>query len=630
MAFRSVPVRKEGWDGRVGDTLTPRERQVVNAFVDAVRGISGRVDGELVRQLIRSGVEPALAALGLGSFVADLAPMVAALSAEVAAGGTAAVGALPKGVVGTYRFDVKDPRAIAWAETRAGTLIREVTDDQRIVLRDVLGQSVREGWTTDETAAALRQRVGLHQRWASAVGTARETELARLLRTGMSATTASAKADAFAARYHERLLRARAKNIARTEIQTAANQGRWLSWAQGVEGGYVAPGTKKRWQTGPLVVGPGRKQVCDLCAPLREEVVAWDQPFSNGVMMPPAHPSCRCTAVLVPVSIDEVRQRLADDNARRAQQTPPTEPAALPAADVGPSRAESRAASRAARRQRTEDAAARFGVTPEQVEAHLPAVKDLRRRLYADAARTQREAFEQLDALDAIRLKRPPRGARSAQYDWMERLHPDERARLARWWTDAPGSEIDNVADSLRSRLPDLLDLSDDEVIEDVWLRLNRQVDAAGALRRGRLPIESRYSGSVDVDDLVPNLRAEGYDPLLLLADDVEVAAAHIAEVAARQYADAASRALGSATTPIHGPSPYRMGFQTWEEEVRELELKRGAEGWARADRERYGELVPFDLDYGDTSYEELYARIVETARVAGEEVPAYAVIPWA
>ena len=44
---------------------------------------------------------------------------------------------------------------------------------------------------------------------------------------------------------------------------------------------------------------------------------------------------------------------------------------------------------------------------------------------------------------------------------------------------------------------------------------------------------------------------------------------------------------------------------------------------------ERLAELVPDLLDDPGTSYEELYARIVTTARRAGADVADYARVPW-
>jgi hypothetical protein len=286
----------------------------VQAFVQAASILSGNVDLGLVRQLISAGFDAILGSLDQPSFVQALQPMVDALSSEVVAGGTAAHSEFPDSVRASYSFDKVDPRAVAWAQTRSGELIAQLTDEQRAVVRDVLARSVENGSTAVQTANDLKSVIGLNDKWAQAVANTRAKEYARLIKQGVSPAIAETQANAAALRHRETLIKARATNIARTEIQTAQNQGRYLSWAQGIEGGYIAPTAQKRWQTGPLVTaGPNRVQVCPVCAPLAGEVKAWSEPFSNGVLMPPAHPSCRCTAVLVPKSIDQVKALLSNE-----------------------------------------------------------------------------------------------------------------------------------------------------------------------------------------------------------------------------------------------------------------------------------------------------------------------------
>lgn len=290
--------------------MTARERQIVQAFIAAASALETSVDSALIQQLIRQGSASALDTLDTAGFISALEPMVQAIQAEVAAGGLLGIGELPSTISGAYRFDVLDPRAIAWAEARAGQLITQVTDEQRLLLNRTLARSIENGWTVAQTTQDLRQVIGLHDAWANAVSTSWDREYARLLSTGMSEALARQQANAFAERYRNRLLDARAKNIARTEILTASNQGRWLSWAQGVEGGYISKYAVKEWTTGPLVTRPGKRQVCELCSGVRGETRFWNEEFSIGVTIPPAHPSCRCTAVLVPASIKDVQSRL--------------------------------------------------------------------------------------------------------------------------------------------------------------------------------------------------------------------------------------------------------------------------------------------------------------------------------
>lgn len=255
--------------------------------------------------------------LPLGDLAVRLAPVAEAIQSEVIAGGALGIADLPDGIKGTFRFDARDPRAMAWAQARGGALIRDLSDGARMQARSVIAQSVENGWTTAETADELQRTIGLHDRWARAVSNAWPREYDRLLSSGLSEAEAKRRATEFTDRYRQRLIRARAENIARTEVMQASNQGRWLSWAQGVEGGYVTSTAKKKWLTGPLVTRtPSRKQVCDVCRGLRDEVVPWDKPFSNGQMMPPAHPSCRCTAALVPPSEEEIDALLQADDER--------------------------------------------------------------------------------------------------------------------------------------------------------------------------------------------------------------------------------------------------------------------------------------------------------------------------
>jgi len=83
----------------------------------------------------------------------------------------------------------------------------------------------------------------------------------------------------------------RINTIARTEVMRAANYGRYSAWKRsGVVKG-------KEWVTA------WDDRTCDICMGLDGERRKLDDVFSIGVMMPPAHPNCRCTAV--PILMDE-------------------------------------------------------------------------------------------------------------------------------------------------------------------------------------------------------------------------------------------------------------------------------------------------------------------------------------
>jgi len=206
------------------------------------------------------------------------------------------------------QFFIKEPvdrmfrfvsqRATDYATTRSATLVRQIDESNRLAIREVITRAFTEPRTVDETARTLRHIVGLHPRWARAVERFNEKNLVRLVREGMSSRQAQATADRMTERYRKKLIRRRAEMIARTEIQQAQNYARQTSWEATESLGLVDPRSEKEWRTALATSRYGPP--CDECAPLNGTRVPWNGVFDNGRSMPPAHPNCRCTAVLIP------------------------------------------------------------------------------------------------------------------------------------------------------------------------------------------------------------------------------------------------------------------------------------------------------------------------------------------
>jgi hypothetical protein len=190
-----------------------------------------------------------------------------------------------------------DPRAVEYARMRAADLVTSIDDANRLAIRYIITDSVAQGRTALETAALLEKVIGLHPRWARAVVNFDRNTYQSLLSQGMKGPAARSQTDALAARYRDTLIRRRAEMIARTEIQTAQNMARQSAWDAGFRTGYVDPASTKRWMVAPS--GSRRGAPCDVCAGLNKMEVQWNQAFPTGHIMPPAHPHCRCTAVLV-------------------------------------------------------------------------------------------------------------------------------------------------------------------------------------------------------------------------------------------------------------------------------------------------------------------------------------------
>ena len=290
--------------------LTAREREIYDSVQAAVAALTRGADTAFVRRLVIEGVERVVNGISATQFVSELEPMVRALTAEVGSAGSIHTRNLPNQIGASMRFDYLDPRAVQWANQRAGQLITSLVDEQREMLRDIISEGVSEQLTVDEIGRNVRDVIGLPESWSNAVPKARASEFAKLISSGRSISEANERADQVAERYRERLIRARAKTIARTEIMTAQNQGRWLSWAQGTEQGFIPKNARKEWIAAPGI-GP-KPHLCDICKDLNGIQVEWDKEFpGTDVIMPPIHPNCRCTAVIVPFDMKLLEQAVA-------------------------------------------------------------------------------------------------------------------------------------------------------------------------------------------------------------------------------------------------------------------------------------------------------------------------------
>lgn len=197
-------------------------------------------------------------------------------------------------------LDYIDPRAVSYARARAARLVVDIDGANRQGLRRLITDSVAQGRSPAQTARLVRQTVGLHTRWIRAVDNYSRQQLAALMKQGLSPAAAQARADVLTKQYRDRLIRRRAEMIARTEIQTAQNMARQTSWDAGNKAGYVDGASMKVWRAATSTLGG--VPPCDVCSQMNGQRVQWNAAFASGHVMPPAHPHCRCTAVLVPPS----------------------------------------------------------------------------------------------------------------------------------------------------------------------------------------------------------------------------------------------------------------------------------------------------------------------------------------
>jgi len=211
-----------------------------------------------------------------------------------------AVRELPDRLGVQFSFDATDPRAIQWAQTRAGSLIRQIESEALTAVRGIIGEAVGGEFTVIEAASRIRRVVGLHDRWQRAVDNFYETELDRLqeLFPDLGLDALQEMAETRALGYRQELVNSRALTIARTEIVASQNVGQLIGWLQASDNGFLdLTQAEKEWVTGPD--GWVNISVCPECMELGGERVPVLSVFSNGEATPPAHPNCRCTMNLV-------------------------------------------------------------------------------------------------------------------------------------------------------------------------------------------------------------------------------------------------------------------------------------------------------------------------------------------
>lgn len=188
-------------------------------------------------------------------------------AAYVTAGKRAATwldGELPDGII---RFDQANTRAVQWAQQNAGDLVREVTKEQRDLVRRVVADGVHDGDNPRVVARTLRESIGLTDAQAKYVQSYRDAleggdyagALDRELSDGRSDRSISAamsndgtltqkQIDDAVDRYRSNWVDYRATTIARTEGLRVAHQGTTELFQQAIDNGDVeADALERTW-----------------------------------------------------------------------------------------------------------------------------------------------------------------------------------------------------------------------------------------------------------------------------------------------------------------------------------------------------------------------------------------------
>lgn len=333
----------------LAEKLTPK---LADAILKALSAQADSVDLDTIATALQHGnVADVLAALGLDEVEAVMGVVQDGITDATFAGGALAAATLNTRLQGaTFAFNRLNPRLITWLQNYSLALIRQINETTREGVRQYLVTGMNQGKSPIAMAREVKGIVGLTNRQAQAVanfrkeletfhtkrsakawnlggkidrvnnrqvfkptedGTPADGIDARRLRDfrfdgQLKAAIESkkpltkAQIDKMVAGYERKYRRYRSETIARTEALRATNAGVQDAWRQAIEGGKVVEAqVRRQW------IVSRDERLCEICAPIPRMNpkigVTMGQPFATPkgpTMLPPMHPSCRCTVFI--------------------------------------------------------------------------------------------------------------------------------------------------------------------------------------------------------------------------------------------------------------------------------------------------------------------------------------------
>jgi hypothetical protein len=312
-------------------TWEPRMR---DAFLRAVQETADQIDVAALTRLLQDGnISGALALIGLDP--AHFNALVVAHQAVFNAGGLTAARAAPLlPQIGGYAmrvlFDVRNPRAEQWIRNESSTLVKDIVEDQRVMIRGRLEAGLQTGTNPRQVALELVGRIDprTKKRTGGVIGLSSNQEqwlrnyeadlvssdpvaLKRLLDRGLrdkrfdsvvlrairAGTGIPAETQAnMRMAYANKALKWRGDNIARNETIKALGAAQTEAYQQSIDKGHVDASLITRfWET----AGDERVRQTHREIPgLNKDGRKWNEPFQTptGPQMhaPSTEIGCRC------------------------------------------------------------------------------------------------------------------------------------------------------------------------------------------------------------------------------------------------------------------------------------------------------------------------------------------------
>ena len=283
-------------DPTISPFLTPSQKRVMGYFRDAMNTVRDDVisnEGKLLDAIMHRPLDDIVDMIPMDPWLDTQEKLADELLGDLVDGGhrySRQVPTMQKATV-TFRFDDTRPEGSIWARNRAGGLITEVTQGQRQVVRQFVGDSLMAGDPPRTIARNLRNTIGLTTQQAGWVRNFDDRLVSQFVNEGLTVAQAQARAAPQTARYHSRIHRYRTETIARTEILSASHEGRRQAWGQGLQEGFISPTAAQEWSA------EVDNRVCSICESYDQTRVPIGQQFPDGD--PPIHPMCRCDVLLI-------------------------------------------------------------------------------------------------------------------------------------------------------------------------------------------------------------------------------------------------------------------------------------------------------------------------------------------
>lgn len=201
------------------------------------------------------------------------------------------------------RFDLINPESVRYANEKLPKIVGAYREHAKENIRDIVAEAVSGKHTVQGASRLIKEEIGLTRQYARAVRSYREELLAQGI--------ALEKVDKKVTRYREKLLNARAKTIARTEIIQAQVAGQRALWNEAANSGlFDKMKARLKWVT------HHDERTCKLCKlldgqeipflgkyTLKYDYVIDDEhnpkKIEEQVDHPPLHPNCRCSEDLL-------------------------------------------------------------------------------------------------------------------------------------------------------------------------------------------------------------------------------------------------------------------------------------------------------------------------------------------